>query len=128
MVLSVAEYGEDIALYCLSVHCNRLNALEYVIRILEGDIEDISSEASAYLEAVPLLWNTRVNGKSVPFGDDSENVLRYCNEVPCCSTRKPAVLCLAMTLCVLSCNHLCVHIRLGSVELGYILTECGRNL
>ena len=53
MSLAVACNRNDAAFDLISVYCEFLDALAYVIRVLDLDIVYVASELTLYLESVP---------------------------------------------------------------------------
>ena len=125
---AAVECGDNIALDSLAVNGHALNARAYMVRVLNGDIVGRAAEQTGNGEAVPLVRNGGIDHQTVVLRLYAEDILRDGNEVPCRRTCKPAVLCLAVTLCVLACDHLSVNIRLGAVQVGSVLTESGSDL
>ena len=129
MALAVAEYRQYVALDCLAVYSYRYNALANVVRVLDSDIIGCTAELSGNGEAIPFVGDRRIDLQTVPIRNYTQNVLGNCYEVPCSSTGQPAVLCFAVTLCVLTCDHLSVYIRLGAVQVGVLFfTICRSDL
>ena len=126
-VNATVKYRQNISFNLLTINGNRLNTLADVLRVFDCDFISVATELSGNSETIPFVRNRRVNLQTVPIRNNTQNVLRNCNKVPCCCTSQPAVLCFAVPLCILTSNHLCVYIRFGSMQVGVLFFSVSRS-
>ena len=84
---AAVKYRQNIAFNLLTINGNRLNTLADVLRVLDCDFISVATELSGNSETIPFVRNGRVNLQTVPIRNNTQNVLRNCNKVPCCWLR-----------------------------------------
>ena len=117
MSLAVTCYRNDAAVNCSAVNSKRLNALVYVVRILDRDLVCVASELTCSREAVPSRRDGRIYSQAVKLRLNAEDVLGDSYHVPSSRTCEPGVLALTEVLSVLTADHLTVNVRLCLMDI-----------